>query len=300
MRSKKTLPEGMVRGTYPIRDSDKALIKSFRRFGVRGTPGFATDFLGIKTRIAYFTHMDSFDGKVLKPPLPGDAHYGGLEWAGTLRAVREARGELTVVELGAGWGPWLVVAAHAGKKCGIKKFNLVGLEGSRGHFEYMLTHFKDNGLDPAAHTLIHGIAAATDGVAEFPVFDYPRADWGAAALVAPGDTTHHARTETLRAYSLPTLLESLRYVDLVHIDIQGHEVDVVASAREVLKQKVRRLVIGTHSRTIEQQLFDDLGSSGWVLEAEEPTLIRQIDGNVRLEADGCQVWVNPGLVKGNA
>jgi len=174
----------MVRGTYPIRDSDKALIKSFRRLGVRGTPGFATDFLGIKTRIAYFTHMDRFDGKVLKPRSGRRALWRpgvGGHAAGRPRSTRRTDRR----RAGRGWGPWLVVAAHAGKKCGIKTFNLVGLEGSRGHFDYMLTHFKDNGLDPAAHTLIHGIAAATDGVAEFPVFDDPRADWGAAALVAP-------------------------------------------------------------------------------------------------------------------
>jgi FkbM family methyltransferase len=290
------LPEGVVRGMCVLRPSDEAVIRSFPRYEGPGTPGFVTDFIGMKTRVAYFSHMDAHDGQVLGYPIPGDVHYSGLEWAGTLRAVRDAREQMVVIELGSGWGPWLIASALAGRLCGIQKFHLVGLEGSRHHYEYMITHFRDNGFDPSAHTLLHGIAAATDGLAEFPILEDPRGNWGAAA-VPSGAASASGKTEQLRAYSLPTLLKPFATVDLIHIDIQGHEVEVVAARRDVLRQKAKRLVIGTHSRTIEQQLFDELGATGYQLEAEEPTIVRQHGGRLELFVDGCQVWMNPNLVK---
>jgi FkbM family methyltransferase len=296
--SENGLEAGLVRGICPITQPDEMLIRSFPRYQGPGTPGFVTDFIGMKTRIAYFNHMNAYDGQVLDFPIPGDVHYSGLEWAGTLRAVRDAVGEMVVVELGAGFGPWLVASVLAGRARGIKQFRLVGVEGSRHHYEYMLTHFRDNGLDPADYTLLHGISGALDGVAEFPVLDDPRGDWGAVAVTSPGTApAHAARTERLRTYSLGTLLTPFSRVDLIHIDIQGHEAEVVAAGRDVLRQKVKRLVIGTHSRTIEQQLFDELGAAGWRLEAEEPTIVRQVDsGGPHLYVDGCQVWRNPALI----
>lgn len=291
------LPEGLVRGMCPIQPADEAIIRAYPRYTGPGAAGFVTDFVGMRTRVAYFRHMDAHDGQVLDVPIPGDAHYSGLEWAGTLRAVRDAGDELVVCELGAGWGPWLVSAVLAGKARGLTRFRLLGVEGSRHHYEFMLTHFRDNGLTPEAHTLLHGIVGAKDGVAEFPVLDDPQGDWGAAAVTTPGAAPAHVtKTETLRVYSLATLLAPFRAVDLIHIDIQGHEAEVVAASREVLRQKVKRLVIGTHSRAIEQHLFDELGAAGWRLEAEEPTVVRQLGGGPDLYIDGCQVWRNPALV----
>jgi FkbM family methyltransferase len=290
------LPEGVVRGVCPITPADEQVIRGFPRYQGPGTPGFVTDFIGMKTRVSYFRHMADHDGQVLGYPIPGDVHYSGLEWAGTLRAVREAVGELVVCELGAGWGPWLVSSVLAGRAHGLTRFRLVGVEGSRHHYEYMLTHFRDNGLDPAAHTLLYGVVGPRDGQAEFPVLDDPQGNWGAAAVHTPGTAPSHVtRTERLRAYSIDTLLTPFARVDLIHIDIQGHEAEVVSAARHVLARKVRRLVIGTHSRAIEQQLFDELGAAGWRLEAEEPTVVRQLGGGPDLFIDGCQVWQNPAV-----
>lgn len=284
------LPQGVVRGLSPLAESDIALIRSVQRYTGPGTEGYVTDFLGMKTRTSFFDHMDEHDGLVLDYPIPGDPHYSGLEWAGMLRAVRDAVAEIVVLELGAGWGPWLVAAALASKRKGIKRCRLLGVEGAQAHYQYMLTHFRDNGLNPDGHTLLHGVVAPADGVAEFPVLENPRGEWGAVAL--RGSDQPAARTERLRAYSLPTLIAPFETVDLIHVDIQGHEAEVIVASRAALQEKVRRLVVGTHSRTIEQQLFDELGTAGWELEAEEPTIVRQANGAIVLFIDGCQVWRN--------
>jgi FkbM family methyltransferase len=281
----------------PPTAADQEVIRSFPCYSGPGTPGFITDFLGIKTRCAYIAHNDQAGGVVEGYPIPGGYHATGLEWAGTLRAARDAGETVVAVELGAGWGPWLVTIAKAAALRGAKRFHLVAVEGSRHHLEYLLTHFRDNGLDPADHTILHGIAAPTDGTAEFPVLADPAADWGTAAVLGEADRGA-APTETLRAYSLDTLLQPYYRVDLVHIDIQGHEVAVVTAARAVLGEKVKRLVIGTHGRSIEEQLLNELAANGWVLEAEEPCLYRQTEAGMQLLLDGCQVWRNRGLTRG--
>jgi FkbM family methyltransferase len=294
--SENRLPEGVVRHIARPLPSDERVIRTFPNYEGPGTPGFVTDFLGVKTRLSYFSHLGSYDGKVQGYPLPGDVLYSSIEWAGTLRSVLQASDEVVAVELGAGWGPWLVAAAVAGRMRGITRARLVGVEGSRHHYEYMFTHFRDNGLDPGEHTLLHGIAAQTDGTAEFPVLDDPTGDWGAAAVLAPDEpAVRHARTEKLPAYSLGTLLAPFRVVDVIHIDIQGHEADVVAAGREVLREKAKRLVIGTHGRAIEGQLIDELGPRGWVLESEEPCIFRQDPNGLHLYIDGVQVWRNSAL-----
>ncbi|HET6576426.1 MAG TPA: FkbM family methyltransferase, partial [Fimbriiglobus sp.] len=198
------------------------------------------------------------------------------------------------VELGAGWGPWLVVAAVAAARCGIRDVRLVGVEGSAAHCGFMRQHFRDNGLDPDAHRLLHGVAAAEDGTVEFPVEPDPAADYG-ATVAAEDPLLQRVRgaTAAVRAYSLPTLLAPFDRVDLVHIDIQGSEADVVLAGRAVLREKVRRVVIGTHGRAIEQALLAELSAQGWLLEADQACRYGPYGAGLALAVDGCQVWRNP-------
>ena len=296
MSASEGLPPGLVRGFMPPTAADQEVIRSFPCYSGPGEPGFITDFLGVRTRTAYISRNDQTGGVVEGYPIPGGYHATGLEWAGTLRAARDAGESAVAVELGAGWGPWLVTFAKAAALKGALTVHLIAVEASRHHLEYLHTHFRDNGLDPSRHTILHGIAAPANGVAEFPVLTDPADDWGSAAVLGADEKTARP-TERLRAYSIDTLLKPYATADLIHIDIQGHEVAVVTAAREVLRQKVKRLVIGTHGRSIEEQLFDELAPYGWVLEAEEPCLYRQTEVGMQLLLDGCQVWRNGRLTR---
>ena len=161
----------------------------------------------------------------------------------------------------------------------------------------MHDHFRDNGLDPEAHTLLHGAAAAEDGYVEFPDLADPSGDYGATLHVQ--DPLLHSvigpAVTRVTAYSIPTLLSEYARVDLVHIDIQGSEADVVAAARPCLKAKVRRMVIGTHGRAVEQRLLEDLSADGWVCETDHPCRYGRHQGGLSLAVDGCQVWRNDGV-----
>jgi hypothetical protein len=85
--------------------------------------------------------------------------------------------------------------------------------------------------------------------------------------------------------------------DIVHIDVQGTELDLVRSALDELNQRVHWLVIGTHLRKIDGDLIELLAGAGWLLEHEKPAKFVFQPAAATLEAmkilDGTQVWRNP-------
>ncbi len=68
--------------------------------------------------------------------------------------------------------------------------------------------------------------------------------------------------------SLTTLLAGFARVDIIHCDIQGAEADVISAALPRMTRVVRRIVVGTHSRGIEDRLFGAFLDSGWRIESE--------------------------------
>ncbi len=301
---------------FPL--TDEEVIRSFPRYQGAASPDHVIDFLGTKTRIAYISMLAGGGSSIEDYPIPTNFHATALEWAGVLRAVLTAGPKIVACELGAGWAPWLVTVARAAQLRGVAEVHLVGVEASEEHCDYMRSHFADNGLDVRQHTLLQGIVAQRDGVAEFPTLLDPAHDWGAAAVNlhkspaerlarrvlrpvrAAAHYVRHGKTgaspvERITSYSIPTLLKPFERVDLVHIDIQGHEYEVLRCSRQALKRKVRRLVIGTHSRLIEEKLLAELAGQGWILEADESCRYRQEQHEMFLSRDGCQVWHNPAL-----
>jgi hypothetical protein len=301
--------------------SDAEVIKSFPRFEGPGISGYVIDFLGVKTRISYIRELAHDGGVVEGYPIPANFHATAIEWAGCLRAVLDADQEIVGVELGAGWGPWLVTLARAAQLRGIERIRLLGVEGSEVNCRYMASHFTDNGIDPKSHTLLHGVVGTRDGIAEFPLQEgfgsraifkadrdpaiYPSAASGSslrqsyralrkaarALFLKPAPHSHIAKVK-LKAFSLATLLKPFSTVDLVHVDIQGDECTVLSRAQDVLKEKAKRLVIGTHGRMIEEKLLNCLALNSWILESEESCQLKQLDKAIVLLRDGCQVWRN--------
>lgn len=271
---------------------------------VPGEPDFITNFLGVRTRIEVLPTLAASGGHVEGLPIPCNFHGDIDEWVGSLLSVEEARSSFVVVELGAGWGPWVVSAAVAARRHGIEDIRLVAVEADPGKLEMIKTHMRDNNIDPAAHTLVAAVVAATDGRAHFPVAADPSSDWGAAAVesghggnlpekdyrgLPVGELTEVA------AVSLASLLSAHERVDLVHCDIQGGEATVLRAALPELTARVRRLVVGTHGRAIEAELFEILAAAGWRLETDRSCRVIQDGSRMALSRDGCQVWSNPRL-----
>jgi len=283
--------------------TDFAVINAFAPFPEKQpVEGTFRDMFGSTTKVRYLDQgWHSLAGYVFKsvPREREPSLHGTSEWVGTLRSVLEAQGKFTAMELGAGWAPWLTVCERAARLRGIENVDLTGVEGSREHHGFMLDNFRTNGIDPEKHALHHAVAGAEDGVAHFPRLHVATDDYGANAVFSDAESDAAAargELEEIRCISMNSLLAGKDRVDLIHIDIQGHEETVIRAGIEALNAKVRRLVIGTHSRAIEGHLFDLLHDNGWVCESEVPCVLRAtMDGRRVLFVDGEQVWRNDRL-----
>lgn len=277
--------------------SDMGVIERFKPYATQRPPeGTFADFLGVVTRCTYLpSAYASWSGTIGGPPgAPNGPMHDLAEWAGTLRSVLEARDQMTVVELGAGWAPWLVAGAVAARKRGIKKLTLVGVEGDEGHVKFSRQHFVDNGLDPDAHRLVHAVVGVADGFATFPKHDDPRSNYGAEADFDKSNGGWGM--VRVKCVSLDTLLKDIPIVDVLHCDIQGAEAEVLEAAKDVVDKRIRRIVIGTHSREVEGALLKLFSGMGWALEDDTSCRMKQAaNGQIVLIEDGAQVWRNPRL-----
>jgi FkbM family methyltransferase len=268
------------------------VVAAFAPYQGEGTPGFFTDFLGVKTRLSSVPVPREWDGKVFGYPVRHGTFHDFAEWVGCLRSVLEARDSFVAVELGAGWGPWIVTAGEAARQRGIRDIKLAGVEGSKQHVSFMRQHLIDNGFDPDAHFIFEGVVGPRDGTARFPVVNDAFAEWGHAADFSKARS---AQTEEVPCIALNTLLERYPRVDFLHVDIQGSEHAVLRASRRLLQRKVRRIVIGTHRRQIEDHLFQLFTPMGWHLEEEAACVYTVKDGQHYLKKDGYQTWRNPRL-----
>jgi FkbM family methyltransferase len=278
------------------------------------------NWLGVRTRLAVQGSIPGFDAPThvrMDPPGPSEDL---LEWIDVLESVHESAGPYTMIELGAGWGRWLVNAATAVRQLDPGRgLVLVGVEAEPTHFRWLEQHLSDNGVDPRQHKLVRAAVAPEDGSVRFQRGDaagwYGQAierDDPAAKLSGPvsrlirwsrNTAANRAalgrnarRVRRTRAVSLATLLEPLEHVDLVDADIQGVEADAFEPAAALLAERVRRVHVGTHDRDNERRLRALFGRLGWDCRFDFPsgTACETEWGAVEFE-DGVQSWLNPGL-----
>lgn len=263
-------------------------------------PDLATNFLG--TLIPPQVHppkLNALRGRVEPPPNPGNWHADIAEWASALRAVRQSTDTFRIIELGCGWGCWLVNTGVAARAIG-RKVDLIGVEGNSNHLKNAVLTLDTNGFGADDCTLFHGIAAPREGTALFPSSDAKTTVWNGEAIFYPDDETlARARADdtvqVLECFPLARLSENKR-VDLLHIDIQGAETDYVEGNLEDMNKLVARVLIGTHSRSIEGRLMDMFEGAGWHMEMERPALTPIMGGRARTTIDGVQMWANPALI----
>ena len=291
-------------------DADLWVFDDYAGAPPQPTPGFVTDFLGTRTRTSsLWDSVRTFDGQVMGRPVPHDL-FEAIEWVGLLKAVSAARnGRFAAMELGAGWGPWLVAGAQAARRRGLGELRLLGVEADPGRFALMRRHFLDNGLDPEAHTLICAAVGVEKGHARWPRIADPANAGGARPVREAGGSLDQgdeaymqgAMEDFIDVDIVPfaDLLSREPVWDLVHIDVQGWEATLCAGGVDPLNARARWLVIGTHSRPIDGEVIEILHGAGWVLENEKPTRF-QFDAaktslELMTEVDGVQVWRNPRL-----
>jgi len=254
--------------------------------------GFFRDLFGVRTRLSYLPlYYAQYSGGI-----PGDfgldhlPMHDAVELSGMLKAAETAVGQFTIMELGAGWGPWIVMGAAIARRQRMP-FRLIAIEGSDEHVGFIHSHLRDNDVDPAEHKILHGVVGAIDGTAMFQRMS--SIDYGATV---GEDTLDAAAFDNLPSYAVATLLRNEPIVDILHCDIQGHEMKALGAGIEALDARVRRLVVGTHSRNIEHDLHELFAAHSWHLEGDMACVNKVINDKPVLWVDGAQYWANSRLV----
>lgn len=283
-----------------------AVFDNFESEVLDKTDKFTYDFLGVRTNIRYHKNWANFGGK--QKPKPTTS----WEWISLLWAVHTAGDSVTLVECGAGWGPWVGRGYVAARNKSKKNISIIAVEGEPTHYEYMTEHFADNNI-PESHTdAILGVVSAESGISMFPLAPDPQTAWGLRSIHSdakdeksmieelgavpaddgPGLYTIPKRPGLYaiqRSVSVEDMLANKTVVDYIHFDIQGSEGDVIDSSIDVLNEKVRCIFIGTHSHPIEDQIKKALFAQNWHLVFDK-TMSKRENGSLQ---DGEQVWINP-------
>lgn len=287
-------------------DSDTAIFSEFNKPDAKPEPGFLVDFLGSRIRTSsVWEHARKLDGQVVGIPLPADFHAEAIEWIGLLKAVRSATQQYVAMELGAGFGPWVIAGGVAARRRGIENIRLYAVEGDSQHYQFLRQHFLDNGFDPDQHALFEAAVGVRAGVAQWPVVGDSSAseEWGCRPMEAASDYMgrQFQKTKPIDIIPMFDLVVREPCWDLIHLDVQGHEVEICRSCIDELNARVRRIVAATHSRKLDGDLLDLMCKAGWILEHEKPAKFTFIPNAATLEAmttvDGTQVWRNPRLVQ---
>lgn len=298
------------------------LIEKLPRWRGEIDPTWFANFLGVRTRWSFLDGLPQVAGKVQprervwsEPPLP-EFNESYFEWIDVLEAVEAARGQFAMIELGAGYGRWLVVAVAALHHLNPLPYKLVAVEPEPTHFLWLKEHFTDNDIDPSQHDL-HCAALTTHG-RPVPFYVGNAAGWYGQAIADSVDRPSAIRSiwrqfknpcvrllglkdreiERIEVSSvtLEAILDRHALVDLVDLDVQGVEAAVLSASIDALDKKVKRVHVGTHSPEIEAELREIFSRHGWrnLLDfsgqQKNPTPFGEIEFG-----DGVQSWVNPRL-----
>jgi hypothetical protein len=275
-------------------------------------PGYFTNFIGVETSLAVFPDVQPAGGCVFGDlPIPTDKLYGGAhEYISLLQAVERRRdcGEITAVEIGAGWGPWIAAVGVVCGRLGFRRIELLGVEADPFRFEYMRQHLAHNlGKYSEAESpeiLCRTLCAAVwpeNTKLFFPVID-PGRDHGGAATSETHATDYRGVAIPHRAVTgltLETICGPLDRIDYMHWDIQGAELDVAFSCHEYLNAHVKSLFIGTHSPRMEGGLIALFHKMHWDLLHYKPCVFQYDRSKPSVEGmvvtDGELALSNPRL-----
>lgn len=245
-------------------------IKSFTPWLGQADGVFLYNFLGVKTDPKFRNgfkptpkgmHISNY-------PHPDQTYF---ELLFLINSVNNAGGkEFSMIELGAGYGYWLVIASKLLERAKGEQVvpRLTGVEMETGRFHWMEEHFSNNGLDPTQHHLIHAAVSDHSGSARYLRRRDSSSEYGLSLQRIVGWRSYRGAGNTaggteIRCVSLRDLLESENYVNFVHVDVQREEWVVIRHGLEELTKKVGWLLIGTHSSWQYRRLQRLLERRGW-------------------------------------
>ena len=298
----------MIYNHHPVFDSFD--------FKLRGQlPSWQVDGLGIRTRES-FADQTNWNVK-FQPSEKPNFNEAYFEWIDVLNAVKNAKDHFRMIEIGAGYGPWLAVAGVAIKQLMQVPFQLIGIEADINRYNWMKQHLIDNDIDLKGHCFYHGVVNEMGRSVWFDVGDSNKS-YGATILRGNNIPTlwkdgvrgwlkflfnrrklrkiGAIRPERVRAYRLSEILKKYPKVDFVDMDIQGSEGEVVRESICELNNKVKMIHIGTHNDEVESYLYKTFIAHKWscIWNFKNGCIQNTPYGEIQF-SDGVQAWVNPRI-----
>jgi FkbM family methyltransferase len=279
----------------------------FKKYKGMVAGGYSPEFTGAMISIKFAADWDMPDrrqDRYVETEYPA-ANDEIFEYISFLNSICEAKNNFTMIELGAGYGRWLVSAAKATEQIENLTFFLIGVEAEPSHFQMMQEHFKNNGIDPEKHILMEAAVSDHDGRVFFRTGS-PHECWGQSIadpvkwwnkpFFRARRNTEKFEVKSVRSVSLKTILNRLQIVDLIDMDVQGEEYKVLKHSTSEIDKKVKRIHIGTHGRDIEKDIRSLFVNIDWNCEYD-------FSGNSTSDTpfgkvsfqDGVQVWKNKKL-----
>lgn len=210
-------------------------------------------------------------GTRVKPGYPSPSEWT-VDWIACLLAAKFAGDRFAVIELGAGYGQWMVTSIMAYKTLHPEKpVHGMALEAETTHYEWLQRHVLENitPYDNVNTDLIYA-AAGYDGVVNFPCLDDPRKDYG-ATYATKAETSAMREVESLSMQSIDERFGE-EAIDLLHVDIQGAEADLISGPGfSSTLEKTRFVMFGTHlSDDLHKEVKKSIESSGMQILIEWP------------------------------
>ena len=284
---------------------------------------FHVDWMGIRTRIGMLPWAPSELAGITSAalPIPDDSYRSeASEYAALALALDRAIDTLCIVEVGAGWAPWVVAGLATAKRRGLQGRGLA-IEADLTHASWAVIHAQDNGIDAeliegtpteiidalrSATTemqIIHAAGWMENTFVSFP--DVSSEDMGVAVCTL-GTTGTDYRGAHLPHVEIPAIALSQVFsalnmrIDLLHIDVQGVEFELTSQNAGTIQSHAVTMAIGTHSRKSEGQLQQFFLERGWGLRIDEPctaifTMTHPTLAGFTVQ-DGFQFYENPFLL----
>jgi len=166
---------------------------------------------------------------------------------------------LNIIELGAGYGNFLIENYIYNFYSNKKPFFGIGIELEKNHYKFLLRNIKDN-ENLITSTYNKKIVPIYGGIhhenttinVEIKSELESRMEWGKGIN---NFISGNKVIEKVNLYSLIDMLKEKDYWNLIHMDIQGTEFDLINYCFSDIKKKVKYLYIGTHGNKIESNLL---------------------------------------------
>ena len=265
--------------------------------------GYVVNFVGQLIDVEFLRGFSwaTLDRMVDRYESPG---YGQIyeetfEWLIMLEAILAAKDTFTMIDLGSGFGRWLIGGACAARLHRPElKLRLIGVEPQSDHHQWALKHFTDNGFDPRQHKLIEAGVATSSGSAFLVDSPDPSGFWGQYVTADASDSAQHVPgsfSKPVRLVTLKAVMQGEGVIDYIDMDIQNAEKTVVPANMDLLTRRVRRMHVETHWPETHRICEIAFRSAGWhIVHSFPPNTVADSEfGKIEIPGGGVLTVVNP-------